>query len=517
MRPVDARHRLGDVRRRVGGRVAAARVRPPRRRPGLAAARVLALRVFRSGKDVAVGSLAAEGHRTARGALASGSPRGEGADRPLALVGLAPAGHRRAVRRAGGLAPRVDARAGLPVLALDSARRLRAGRGACRSPTTSRSCTTRDSWRWSLRREVEAEPCGPAFRSRCCSWTSTGSSPSTTRTGTWLAAGRWSRPGSVLRESRARVRHGRALRRRRVRRGAAGDRCRGARYVAERIRERVARHVFLEREGLGVRLTVSIGLASLPTNATTADGLIRAADEAMYWIKQRGKNGIHDAVAGQPGRRGPAIGAHPSVNVRSLFLAVLERSRHRPRHGQHVRLRARQGHRRQRAFHRRHQQGERPDRGRRQGSQGDARPHAGQHRGHQADEGRRHRRLRGHREDAGLLHQEGAQPQRLGAAAHRHRRAVGDHAGREARGEGQRLPGQGLRGAPGRGGHGGGHRRRHADHRALGQHDRGHRRRHHRHRRHLARGHRLQQGGARRGQRDGRGASSSTSRRRTTC
>ena len=91
----------------------------------------------------------------------------------------------------------------------------------------------------------------------------------------------------------------------------------------------------------------------------------------------------------------------------------------------------------------------------------------GQHRRHQADEGRRHRRLRGHREDADLLHQEGAQPQRLGPAAHRHRRAVGDYAGRKARREGQRLPGQGQRGAPRRGGDGGGHRRRHADHRAV--------------------------------------------------
>ena len=164
-----------------------------------------------------------------------------------------------------------------------------------------------------------------------------------------------------------------------------------------------------------------------------------------------------------------------------------------------------QGHRRQRAVDRRDQQGQRPRRGGRQGRQGHARPHAGQHRRDQADEGRRHRRLRSHREDADLLHQEGAQPQRLGAAAHRHRRAVGDHAGREARGEGQRLSRQGQRGAPGRGSDGGGDRRRHADHRAVGQHDRRHRRRHHRHRRHLARRHRLQQGGARRRQRDGRG------------
>ena len=131
-------------------------------------------------------------------------------------------------------------------------------------------------------------------------------------------------------------------------------------------------------------------------------------------------------------------------------------------------------------------------------------PHARQHRRHQADEGRRHRRLRSHREDARALHQEGAQPHDVGAAAHRHRRAVGDHAGRKARRQGQRLSRQGQRGLSGRGSHGGGHRRRHADRRGVGQHGRRHRRRHHRHRRHLARRHRLQQGHSRRRQRDGR-------------
>ena len=213
----------------------------------------------------------------------------------------------------------------------------------------------------------------------------------------------------------------------------------------------------------------------------------------MYKVKDTGKNGIHV-------RRERKL----LIGPRLAFLAVLERPGHRPRHGQHLRLRARQGHRRQRAVHRRHQQDQRPGRSGRQGRQGDARPHARQHRRHQADEGRRHRRLRSHREDADVLHQEGAQPQRLGAPAHRHRRAVGDHAGREARGEGQRLSRQGQRSAPGRGSDGGGHRRRHADHRAVGQHDRRHRRRHDRHRRHLAGRHRLQQGGARRRQRDGR-------------
>jgi diguanylate cyclase (GGDEF)-like protein len=69
----------------------------------------------------------------------------------------------------------------------------------------------------------------------------------------------------------------------------------GARIVAERLRERMAAHRFLHGEGVSVRLTASVGIAVLPDNATTAEGLVRAADQAMYWIKARGKNGIHIA------------------------------------------------------------------------------------------------------------------------------------------------------------------------------------------------------------------------------
>jgi diguanylate cyclase (GGDEF)-like protein len=74
----------------------------------------------------------------------------------------------------------------------------------------------------------------------------------------------------------------------------------GARIVAERLRQRIASHRFLHAEGVSVRLTASVGIASLPANATTAEGLLRAADQAMYWIKARGKNGIHvaDGCAG---------------------------------------------------------------------------------------------------------------------------------------------------------------------------------------------------------------------------
>jgi diguanylate cyclase (GGDEF)-like protein len=70
----------------------------------------------------------------------------------------------------------------------------------------------------------------------------------------------------------------------------------GARVVAERLRGRIAGHRFLHSEGVSVRLTASVGIAILPGNATTAEDLIRAADQAMYWIKARGKNGIHIAA-----------------------------------------------------------------------------------------------------------------------------------------------------------------------------------------------------------------------------
>ncbi|MBL8143144.1 MAG: GGDEF domain-containing protein [Acidobacteria bacterium] len=69
----------------------------------------------------------------------------------------------------------------------------------------------------------------------------------------------------------------------------------GARLVADRVHERFAQHLFLESEGAAVRLSVSIGVAALPVSAGTAEGLIQAADEAMYWVKTRGKDGIHVA------------------------------------------------------------------------------------------------------------------------------------------------------------------------------------------------------------------------------
>jgi diguanylate cyclase (GGDEF)-like protein len=71
----------------------------------------------------------------------------------------------------------------------------------------------------------------------------------------------------------------------------------GAFAVGERIRERVAAHRFLAGDGLDIHLTVSVGVATLPDVAASADELMQAADKAMYRVKDAGKNGIQAAHA----------------------------------------------------------------------------------------------------------------------------------------------------------------------------------------------------------------------------
>jgi diguanylate cyclase (GGDEF)-like protein len=70
----------------------------------------------------------------------------------------------------------------------------------------------------------------------------------------------------------------------------------GAFAVGERIRERIAAHVFLAGDGLAIRLTASVGVATLPDAANSAEELMSAADKAMYAVKDAGKNGIQAAI-----------------------------------------------------------------------------------------------------------------------------------------------------------------------------------------------------------------------------
>ena len=69
----------------------------------------------------------------------------------------------------------------------------------------------------------------------------------------------------------------------------------GAVSVAERIRDRINAWEFLASDGLSIHLTASIGVATLPDVAASAEELLRAADVAMYRVKDAGKNGIHIA------------------------------------------------------------------------------------------------------------------------------------------------------------------------------------------------------------------------------
>lgn len=71
----------------------------------------------------------------------------------------------------------------------------------------------------------------------------------------------------------------------------------GAFAVGERTRVRVAEYNFLAADGLNIHLTASVGVATLPDVAASAEELVQAADMAMYRVKDSGKNGIQAAVA----------------------------------------------------------------------------------------------------------------------------------------------------------------------------------------------------------------------------
>jgi diguanylate cyclase (GGDEF)-like protein len=77
----------------------------------------------------------------------------------------------------------------------------------------------------------------------------------------------------------------------------------GGHAVARRVRDRLQRNVFLADHGPGNRISASIGLATLPDVADTAEGLLQAADAAMYRVKVSGKNGIHVAGHDEGARR----------------------------------------------------------------------------------------------------------------------------------------------------------------------------------------------------------------------
>ena len=61
--------------------------------------------------------------------------------------------------------------------------------------------------------------------------------------------------------------------------------------LAEQVRAAVVAHVY-DKDGLRVHPGLSCGVATLPGDATDAQALFQAADQAMYRAKRAGKNRV---------------------------------------------------------------------------------------------------------------------------------------------------------------------------------------------------------------------------------
>jgi diguanylate cyclase (GGDEF)-like protein len=62
--------------------------------------------------------------------------------------------------------------------------------------------------------------------------------------------------------------------------------------LTRRLRQRLNQTSFLTDEGLGVRITASYGIATLPEDAGDREELLQMADRAMFCSKGRGKDRI---------------------------------------------------------------------------------------------------------------------------------------------------------------------------------------------------------------------------------
>ncbi len=66
---------------------------------------------------------------------------------------------------------------------------------------------------------------------------------------------------------------------------------RGAQLLAERVREELA-NTELQTELGGLRVTASLGVATFPDHAKSAEALFAQGDKALYEAKNRGRNQV---------------------------------------------------------------------------------------------------------------------------------------------------------------------------------------------------------------------------------
>jgi two-component system cell cycle response regulator len=68
-------------------------------------------------------------------------------------------------------------------------------------------------------------------------------------------------------------------------------------FVAERVRQQIEKKRFLARENMDIRLTASIGVATVPLHAATKTQILKAADEALYGVKKAVRNRVIAAAS----------------------------------------------------------------------------------------------------------------------------------------------------------------------------------------------------------------------------
>ena len=65
--------------------------------------------------------------------------------------------------------------------------------------------------------------------------------------------------------------------------------------VAEKLRKSIKEAVFLKEEGISCKITASFGVASYPVDASNRNDLIHMADNAMYKVKNKFRDGVAGA------------------------------------------------------------------------------------------------------------------------------------------------------------------------------------------------------------------------------
>jgi len=69
--------------------------------------------------------------------------------------------------------------------------------------------------------------------------------------------------------------------------------------VAERIRAGIEQAEFLSEDGLAIKITASIGVATYPIHAKEKSELLKIADKAMYHAKNMSRNIVYLAPVPQ--------------------------------------------------------------------------------------------------------------------------------------------------------------------------------------------------------------------------